>query len=151
MASIHDVASKLPTGQPEPEHVWQRRHTLLDGLRFRANIYITGPPAFAEDDWKKAKLISSSNSSSSLNLHISCRTTRCKLPNVDPKTAVADRNEPLSTLRSYRVIDAGSKNACLGMQVTPLEEGAVAVGDVIEVLETGEHRFEGGEGAKVDG
>ncbi|EDU44233.1 MOSC domain containing protein [Pyrenophora tritici-repentis] len=149
MASIHDVASKLPTGKPEPEHIWQRRHTLLDALRFRANIYITGPPAFAEDDWKKAKLTSSD--SSSLKLHISCRSTRCKLPNVDPKTAVADRNEPLTTLRNYRVIDAGSKNACLGMQVTPLEEGSVAVGDQIEVLETGEHLFIGGEGPKVDG
>ena len=149
MASVHDVASKLPTGKPEPEHIWQRQHTLLDGLRFRANIYITGPPAFAEDDWKKAKLTSSD--SSELNLHISCRATRCKLPNVDPETAVADRNEPLTTLRNYRVIDAGSKNACLGMQVTPLEEGSVTVGDKIEVLEIGEHRFIGGEGSKVDG
>lgn len=112
-------------------------------------MYITGPPAFAEDDWKKAKLTSSD--STSLNLHVSCRTTRCKLPNVDPTTAVADRNEPSTTLRNYRVIDEGSKSACLGMQVTPLEEGCVAVGDTIEVLETGEHRFIGGEGKKVDG
>lgn len=62
-----------------------------------------------------------------------------------------DRNEPLSTLRSYRVIDEGSKSACLGMQVTPLEDGVIGVGDQVEVLETGEHFFLGGEGTKVDG
>jgi uncharacterized protein YcbX len=141
LASVHDVASKLPGVVPKSRHVWQNRLTLLDAMRFRANMYITGPPAFAEDDWKRAKIISRSDTSSSLNLHISCRTTRCKLPNVDQKTAEPDRNEPSTTLRSYRVIDEGSKNACLGMQVTPLEEGSVAVGDKIEVLEVGEHRF----------
>ena len=140
MASVHDVASRLPGNTPKSEHVWQNRLTLLDAMRFRANIYITGPPAFAEDHWKKARITSSSDPSSSLNLHISCRTTRCKLPNVDPKTAEPDRNEPSTTLRSYRIIDEGSKHACLGMQVTPLDEGCVAVGDKLEVLEVGEHR-----------
>jgi uncharacterized protein YcbX len=150
LASVHDVASKTPNPSSDLPEVWQRRLTLLDALRFRANIYITGPPAFAEDDWKKAKL-TSSDSTSSINLHISCRTTRCKLPNVDQETAVADKSEPLTTLRNYRIIDEGSKNACLGMQVTPLDVGRVAVGDRIEVLETGKHQFQGGEGKKVDG
>jgi hypothetical protein len=44
-------------------------------------------------------------------------------------------------MRQYRVIDKGSKSACLGMQVSPLEDGGVAVGDEVEVLETGEHFF----------
>lgn len=143
MASVHDVASKLPGKEPKSRHNWQNRLTLLDAMRFRANLYITGPPAFAEDNWTKAKISSPSNPGSSLNLHVSCRTTRCKLPNVDQKTAVPDRNEPSTTLRSYRIIDEGSKHACLGMQVTPLDEGGVAVGDRIEVLEVGEHRFIG--------
>ena len=150
LASVHDVASKLPTDKPISKHVWQNQLTLLDALRFRANIYITGPPAFAEDTWKKAK-ITSTNDTSSLDLHVSCRTTRCKLPNVDPETAELDKNEPLTTLRSYRVIDEGSKNACLGMQVTPLSDGQVSIGDTIEVLGTGEHFFLGGEGRKVEG
>lgn len=41
----------------------------------------------------------------------------------------------------YRVIDKGSKSACLGMQVTPLEKGEVVVGQEVKVLETGEHFF----------
>ena len=44
-------------------------------------------------------------------------------------------------MRKYRVIDEGSKSACLGMQVTPLDEGVISVGDRIEVLETGDHFF----------
>jgi uncharacterized protein YcbX len=123
LASVHDVASNLPT-----------KIKRLNALRYRANLYITGPPAFAEDSWTKARIGDGT-------YHISCRTTRCKLPNVDPETAIADRNEPGTTMLKYRVIDKGSQSACLGMQVTPLTEGAVEVGDEIEVLEEGEHFF----------
>lgn len=148
LASVHNVAENLPVKKSEFQ--WQNHHTLLNALRFRANIYITGPPAFHEDDWAKAKIASPSDSAST-TYHISCRTTRCKLPNVDPESGVADRNEPMTTMRKYRVIDEGSKSACLGMQITPLEDGEVKVGDHVEVLEIGKHHFLAGEGSKVDG
>lgn len=141
LASVHDVASKIPRGN-DPNTEW--KFPIVNALRYRANIYFTGPPAFDEDNWTKAKI-------GSTPYHISCRTTRCKLPNVDPETGVADPNEPLTTMRKYRVIDEGSKNAVLGMQVTPLEAGEVKVGDTIEVLETGSHFFLAGEGEKVMG
>ncbi len=37
------------------------------------------------------------------------------------------------------------------LQITPLVEGEVRVGDTIELLETGKHFFLGGEGSKVLG
>ncbi|CAI6337121.1 unnamed protein product [Periconia digitata] len=123
LASLHDVASRLPS---------KSSISRLSALRFRPNLLITGPPAFDEDDWKQARI-------GQIMHHISCRTTRCKLPNVNPETATANRNEPSTTLLKYRVIDKGSKNACLGMQVTPLEKGEVQIGDVVEVTERGEH------------
>ncbi|KAF2437819.1 hypothetical protein P171DRAFT_526604 [Karstenula rhodostoma CBS 690.94] len=123
LASIHDVSSRVPA-----------RFRPLNALRYRPNIVFTGPPAFEEDSWKKARF-------GSLTLDISCRTTRCKLPNVDPLTGIADRNEPATTMRKYRVVDQGSKAACLGMQVTPLDEGILSVGEKIEILATGEHHF----------
>lgn len=141
LASVHDVADKIKRGEA-PEEKW--KVPTVNALRYRANIYFTGPPAFHEDHWKKAKIGSTS-------YHISCRTTRCKLPNVDPETGIADPNEPSTTMRKYRVIDEGSKNAVLGMQVTPLEAGEVKVGDAIEVLETGSHYFLAGDGEKVMG
>lgn len=141
LASVHDVAGKLPR-DPTPNGMW--KFPIINALRYRANIYFTGPPAFHEDNWTKAKI-------GSTPYHISCRTTRCKLPNVDPETGIADANEPMTTMRKYRVIDEGSKNAVLGMQVTPLEAGEVKVGDTIEVLETGSHYFLAGDGEKVMG
>ncbi|KAF1926468.1 MOSC domain-containing protein [Didymella exigua CBS 183.55] len=142
LASVHDVASKLPRDMNDVNTMW--KIPTVNALRYRANIYFTGPPAFHEDNWIRTKI-------GSTNYHISCRTTRCKLPNVDPETGKADPNEPLTTMRKYRVIDEGSKNAVLGMQVTPLEAGEVKVGDIIEVLETGSHYFLAGEGEKVIG
>ncbi|KAF2805575.1 MOSC-domain-containing protein [Mytilinidion resinicola] len=126
LASVHDVASKIPKGY----------YKEFNPLRYRANVYITGPPAFAEDSWAKARI-------GDCNYHISCRTTRCKLPNVDPETAIRDRVEPEKTMRSYRVVDKGSSSACLGMQVTPLveETGEISVGDEVKLLEQGEHFF----------
>ncbi|KAF2734589.1 hypothetical protein EJ04DRAFT_512433 [Polyplosphaeria fusca] len=126
LASVHHVAAELPRGN--------RYRNKLNALRYRANVYVTGPPAFVEDGWTRARI-------GRLEYHVSCRTTRCKLPNVDPETGVADRNEPGTTMRKYRVIDGGSTSPCLGMQVTPLEEGGVKVGDEVKVLETGEHFF----------
>lgn len=123
LASVHHVSSQLPKGYKN-----------LNALRYRANVYITGPPAFSEDEWAKARIGDGT-------YHISCRTTRCKLPNVDPETGIADRNEPGTTMRKYRVIDSGSQSPCLGMQVTPLTEGEIKVGDEVELLEIGEHFF----------
>ncbi|KAF9694149.1 hypothetical protein EKO04_007805 [Ascochyta lentis] len=140
LASVHDIANKLPRGS----QMEQWRVPIVNALRYRANIYFTGPPAYAEDHWKKAKI-------GSTPFHISCRTTRCKLPNVDPETAVADRNEPSTTMRKHRVIDEGSKKAVMGMQVTPLEAGDVRVGDTIDVLETGDHFWVGGTGENIMG
>lgn len=135
LASVHDVASKMPR-RPIP---YEMQVPMLNALRFRANIYVTGPPAFHEDTWTKAK-ITHPKSEDGIDLHVSCRTTRCNLPNVDPETGIAHRNEPGTTLRSYRVVDEGSKSACLGMMITPLNEGKVNVGDFVEVTETGQHR-----------
>ncbi|KAF2261490.1 hypothetical protein CC78DRAFT_348248 [Lojkania enalia] len=124
LASVHHVASSLPKGYKKS----------LNVLRYRPNLIITGPPAFDEDSWKRAKTRDG-------EYHISCHTTRCKLPNVNPETGIADRNEPETTMRGYRVIDQGSSSPCLGMQIIPLVEGEVRVGDEVQVLERGEHFF----------
>lgn len=125
LASVRDVRKRLPKGSPR-----------LSALRFRCNILITGPEAYSEDDWKRIKIGES-------EYYVCCRTARCGLPNVDQITGVRNKSEPFNTLRSYRAIDPGAgKNACLGMQMVPaLEESTVKVGDLIEVLETGEHYY----------
>lgn len=125
LASVRDVGKRLIKGSPR-----------LSALRFRCNILITGPEAYDEDNWKRIKIGES-------EYYVCCRTARCGLPNVDQITGVRDKTEPFQTLRSYRAIDPGAgKNACLGMQMVPALEGStIKVGDLIEVLETGEHYY----------
>ncbi|KAK6007807.1 hypothetical protein QM012_004621 [Aureobasidium pullulans] len=131
IASVQKV-SKTITNLPTPH---------LDALRFRANIYLTGIHPFAEDDWK---IIRSGN----LDYHVSCRTTRCDLPNVDPDTGIKDRAEPYKTLKQTRGnIDKGAgAHPVLGMQMVPLLKDAngseeIRVGAEMKVVQTGEHFY----------
>lgn len=104
--------------------------------RFRANIIVQGPEAFAEDHWKRMMV-------GETEIYAACRTVRCRLPNVDPDTGERDKAEPDRTLKAYRRVDEGDPtNACLGLQLVPaVEDFCVAVGDELRVLETGEHRY----------
>lgn len=62
-------------------------------------------------------------------------------------SGVRDKHEPDRTLRRERDIDPGAaKMACLGMQMVPLLKDPdvaeqVSVGDEVEVLEVGKHRY----------
>ena len=124
----------------------------LDARRFRSNIYITGPSAYAEDSWKRITVggcIRPRNQDGRMvetdgEYHVACRTARCKLPNVDPDTGMMDANEPYTTLGRTRKVDEGAyPHPCLGMQMIPLfAQGILRVGDEVTVLETGEHSYE---------
>jgi len=132
----------------------------LDARRFRANIYIEGPPAFDEDGWKRAafgrciqprldlsggrgRTTDSSDdedgdsSPGKAEFMFGCGTSRCTLPSVGPDTGVKDKAEPYKTLMRTRKTDEKQpKAAFLGMQVIPLfDHGLISVGDQIEVLE----------------
>ncbi|PKX90636.1 MOSC domain protein [Aspergillus novofumigatus IBT 16806] len=105
-----------------------------------------GPEAFAEDHWKRILIrpkAVKSDADAGIELHVACRTMRCRLPNVDPATGIRHASEPDRTLKSYRRIDPGDPtNACLGMQcVAAVQEFVICVGDTISLLETGEHRY----------
>jgi len=125
LASVHDVRAHLPKGTPK-----------LSILQFRGNIIMTGPVAYAEDSWKRIKI-------GDYEYYVTSRTGRCKLPNVNQITGIANDAEPDKTLRSFRCIDGGApKVACLGMMLVPVDQNCVIkVGDAIELLETGEHFY----------
>ncbi|RPA90083.1 hypothetical protein L873DRAFT_1831790 [Choiromyces venosus 120613-1] len=117
----------------------------LDIVRFRANIILSGPSPFTEDDWKKIRLGAHVYYSgiTITNEQIACRTVRCRMPNVDPDTGEMHMQEPDQTMRSYRAIDPGYKHgACLGMQLVPaVSMGILRAGDGVDVLETGPHHY----------
>ncbi|KAI1419409.1 hypothetical protein F5Y12DRAFT_793971 [Xylaria sp. FL1777] len=130
---------------------------------------VSGVPPYDEETWKKARFKpGKSGLYNDAVFHISCRTVRCKMPNVDPVTGDRHPREPDRSLRALRNVDKGAPlSGCLGMQLTPLFEvdeapnshsGAgsgllgdddpddgrsswVAVGMTVEVEERGEHMY----------
>lgn len=131
LASVQDVAERCSHAIPR-----------LSVRRFRANIIIQGPEAYAEDAWKRIRVgggrrrtrketpdqktsaeKEDDDDDDGVEIYTSCRTVRCRLPNVDPDTGIRHPTEPDKTLKSFRCIDAGDpKNACLGMQLVPAVE-----------------------------
>ncbi|TAQ84083.1 hypothetical protein B7494_g7593 [Chlorociboria aeruginascens] len=124
LASIRDVERQMPKDSPR-----------LSAARFRANLIITGPDAYLEESWRRIKI-------GFYEYDVSCRTARCKMPNVDQENGERHPSEPDKTLRSFRNVDEGTgpNIGCLGMQMVPVaKEGSLRVGDEITVLEVGEH------------
>ncbi len=129
LASVADLDERLRVTAPEIAG--------CSASRFRANIYFRGPPAYAEDSWRRIRI-------GQQVYHVACRTTRCELPNTNQLSGKKHLREPSKTIRSYRDIDegAGPGMACFGMQMVPAAERAtIRLGDEIEILETGEHRY----------
>ncbi|KAJ5783633.1 uncharacterized protein N7518_009310 [Penicillium psychrosexuale] len=125
--------------------------------RFRPNIVVRGGAPWSEDSWKLVRItgrnadgafVGSAGGGEAviqppLDLDIVARCARCQVPNVDPDTALKNKKEPWDTLVSYRRVDEGIKyKPCFGMLSAPRNEGAIAVGMRLEVLEeTTEHRY----------
>ncbi|KAJ6789308.1 hypothetical protein PWT90_01048 [Aphanocladium album] len=121
----------------------------LDARRFRPNIIVSGLPEYDEDDWRSIQFKAASRKNTDSVFDVSCRTVRCKLPNVDPSTGIRHKVEPDYALRHYREIDTGApKKGCMGMQLCPLFslddvrhplQSTIQVGMEIAVLKRGAH------------
>ncbi|KAJ0159028.1 hypothetical protein CTA2_10453 [Colletotrichum tanaceti] len=100
LSSVHAVSALLPA-----------ENRPLDALRFRANLWITGAPAFAEESWKRCRILPGRRPPSGLfkpesepepepraavspKLSVVCRTSRCTMPNVNLETATFDLDAP---------------------------------------------------------
>lgn len=92
----------------------------IDPLRFRANVYVDGIPAWSEFDW-----IGQGLTTGQMRFKGVKRTERCAATNVDPATGTRDLNIPRDLMRLYGHTDCG-----IYIEVT--EGGRLAVGDTIE-------------------
>jgi uncharacterized protein YcbX len=110
---------------------------MLHGLQ-KLNGLVTGLKSFDEEDWTLIRI-------GEHTFHVSCRVTRCALPRTDPDTGLQDkRYQPYAYLKKNRAIDEGSAEGCLGMHLVPTKDsiaGAIRVGDKIEILKRGQHKF----------
>ncbi|CCE09089.1 conserved hypothetical protein [Bradyrhizobium sp. STM 3843] len=88
-------------------------------LRFRANIYVTGWPA-----WHEVALLGETLRIESARLKVVKTTTRCAAINVDPDTAARDLDIPPALMRHR------GNNEC-GIYAEVIEAGDIAIGDAL--------------------
>lgn len=93
----------------------------LDPMRFRANLYVDGLPAWAEFGWLGASLMVGS-----VECRVVRRTRRCPATNVDPATAKRDTDVP-------KALRGAFGHADLGVYLQPVGVGTVAPGDTVSV------------------
>ncbi len=88
-------------------------------LRFRANLYVEGWPA-----WHEFELLDQTIAIGSARARVVKRITRCAAVNVDPDTGVRDLTIPHTLMQRL------GHNEC-GVYAEVVADGAVAVGDAI--------------------
>jgi uncharacterized protein YcbX len=93
----------------------------VDPLRFRANVYFSGPPAWAERDWVGANL-----AIEGVRLRVVSPITRCAATMVNPATAECDLNIPAILQREFG-------HNCMGVYGEVVEGGQIATGSTIVV------------------
>jgi uncharacterized protein YcbX len=93
----------------------------LDPLRFRANIYLEGLPAWEERQWC-GKIIVCGDA----KLKVFGETSRCEATSVDPKSALRGLSLPAMLLRTW-----GHGN--FGLYARVLSDGEAATGSAIAI------------------
>ncbi len=88
-------------------------------LRFRANLYVSGWPA-----WHEFELLGQTLAIGDARLKVVKRITRCAAINVDPETGARDLDIPPTMMRRLR------HNEC-GIYAEVTAGGTIGVGDAI--------------------
>ena len=92
-------------------------------LRFRANLYVSGWPA-----WHEFDLLGRTLAIGDIRLKVVKRITRCAAVNVDPETAARDLDIPPALMRRL------GHNEC-GVYAEVIAGGTIGVGDAIATEE----------------
>jgi len=92
----------------------------VDPLRFRANLYVTGWPAWREFDLLGTEI----GVGISARLKVVKRIVRCAATEVDPVTGIRDLPVPRTLMDTYRHADCGVYAEVIG-------DGTIAVGDAV--------------------
>jgi len=91
----------------------------VDPLRFRANLYVTGWPA-----WREFDLMGHELNAGGARLKVVKRIVRCAATNVDPLTGVRDMTIPQTLMQTVGHMDCG-------VYAEVVQGGTIAVGDAM--------------------
>jgi uncharacterized protein len=97
----------------------------VDPLRFRANIYVDGWPAWHEFELLNRELAIGSG----MRVKIVKRIVRCAATNVEPSTGIRDLTIPETLLRTFGHGDCGVYGDVVGA-------GPIAVGDAVSAIDS---------------
>lgn len=95
-------------------------------LRFRPNLVVSDCAAYAEDSWRRIKI-------NDIGFRLPKPCSRCPIPGIDPNTALADKTVLAALNRSRR----WDNKVYFGQNALHDTVGRLAVGDSVEILETG--------------
>jgi uncharacterized protein YcbX len=95
--------------------------TAVHPLRFRANLYVRGWPA-----WHELDLVGQTLAIGAARLRIVKRIVRCAAVNVDPETAERDLEIPPTIMRRFGHMDCGIYGEVIA-------DGEIGVGDAVVV------------------
>jgi uncharacterized protein len=90
-------------------------------LRFRANLYLEGWPA-----WHEFELLGREIAIGDARLKVTKRIVRCAATNVDPDTGIRDLTIPATLMRTY-------DHAECGIYAQVIAAGDVAPGDAVVI------------------
>lgn len=93
----------------------------VDPIRFRANLYIDGLPAWTEFDWVGSEIMVGR-----ARLHVVSRITRCAATTVNPLTAGRDLNVPTHLQQSFGHCQMGIYGEVTG-------SGEIVTGDTVRL------------------
>ena len=93
----------------------------VDPLRFRANLYVSGWPA-----WHEFELLDQTLAIGEVRLKVVKRIVRCAAINVDPETAERDLKIPPALMRHL------GHNEC-GIYAEVIADGTIATGDAVTI------------------
>ncbi len=108
----------------------------VDPLRFRANVYLDGAPAWSELDWigseialggVRLRVIASEIALGGARLRVIAAITRCAATEVNPATAERD-------LDIVGALQRGFGHNLMGIYAEIVERGDIAIGDGLRLL-----------------
>jgi uncharacterized protein YcbX len=91
----------------------------VDPIRFRANVYFDGPPAWAEQEWMEREL-----TVGDARLRVIAPITRCAATEVNPATAERDIPMVAELMRHYG-------HNIMGIYAEVTGSGEIAIGDTV--------------------
>ncbi|MGH7091928.1 MAG: MOSC domain-containing protein, partial [Stellaceae bacterium] len=91
----------------------------VDPIRFRANLYFSGTPAWSEQEWIGCEI-----AVGGARLRVISPITRCKATEVNPDTAARDLDVVGTLMREFG-------NNIMGIYAEVIAGGALVVGDTL--------------------